>query len=187
MQFSVISTDRLLIRRLTKEDVLRLAAYRNLPEVSRHQSWETYSTEDARNLIEGLEHEEPGKPGGWFQFGVALQAADLLIGDIGLSIDADQPLCGQIGYTFDPEFQRQGYATEAASAVMAWAFTNLSLHRVSAFTDPRNLPSIALMERLGMRKEGHLRESVYHLGEWTDDVVYGILDREWAPPEPVRS
>jgi RimJ/RimL family protein N-acetyltransferase len=53
-------------------------------------------------------------------------------------------------------------------------------HPVVAYCDARNAASAGVLERLGMRLEGHLRESTWAKGEWTDDLAYAVLDREWA-------
>jgi RimJ/RimL family protein N-acetyltransferase len=50
--------------------------------------------------------------------------------------------------------------------------------------DPRNAASVAVLERLGMRREGHMRESTWAKGEWTDDLLYAILDWEWQARQP---
>jgi RimJ/RimL family protein N-acetyltransferase len=66
--------------------------------------------------------------------------------------------------------------------VLALAFTRLGLHRVIARVDARNLPSLRLCERLGMRREAVLRENEWFKGEWTDEVDYALLASEWPPP-----
>ena len=81
----------------------------------------------------------------------------------------------EVGFTLRPEFQGQGYATEAAGALLGYLFGARAKHRVSARCDPRNAASMAVLERLGMRREGHLVESTWAKGEWTDDVLFAIL------------
>ena len=58
----------------------------------------------------------------------------------------------------------------------------LRKHRVYASVDPRNKPSMALLERVGMRKEAYLRQSLFWKGEWVDDVIYALLRSEWPRP-----
>jgi RimJ/RimL family protein N-acetyltransferase len=48
-----------------------------------------------------------------------------------------------------------------------------------ADTDPRNIASWTLLERLGMRREGHLRRSLWFKGQWVDEYLYGMLAEEW--------
>jgi RimJ/RimL family protein N-acetyltransferase len=87
-----------------------------------------------------------------------------------------------IGYCLGEAAWGQGYATEAASAVLQWAFATLDLNRVQAETDTRNAASARVLEKLGFLREGTLREDCVVNGEVSDSWVYGLLRREWRPP-----
>ena len=121
---------------------------------------------------------QPGAPGTDFQFAVGLKADGLLIGDVYFSVEATGRQA-EIGYTLAAEFQGCGYATEAVRGVLGFAFERIGLHRVTAGADPRNLPSLRLLERLGFRREGYSPESYWDGEMWTDDVRYAMLAREW--------
>ena len=177
-RFASLETERLRIRRLRETDLVALVAYRSLPEVAWMQLWEGYDAEEGRRLIRGCSVIEPFAAGDSFQFGVTLKDTDELIGDLYLKLD-EAGKQAEIGYTFVPKFQGQGLATEAVRALMDHAFTKRGLHRIYSATDPRNLPSIQLMKRLGMRQEAHFKESLWFKGEWADDVVFAVLEREW--------
>jgi RimJ/RimL family protein N-acetyltransferase len=84
----------------------------------------------------------------------------------------------ELGFSFDPRHQGNGYATEAARALVDWAFAN-GFHRVYGRLEPRNTASARVLEKLGMRKEGVLVENEWIKGEWQSEAVYAILDREW--------
>jgi RimJ/RimL family protein N-acetyltransferase len=73
-------------------------------------------------------------------------------------------------------------AWPAASSLLGYLFERRRKHRVTACRGARNAASARVLERLGMRREGHLRESTWAKGEWTDDLLYAVLDREWPPP-----
>ena len=91
-----------------------------------------------------------------------------------------------LGYCFDDAEWGHGYATEAARAVLGWAFGTLDLNRVQAETDTRNVASARVLEKLGFVREGTLREDCVVNGEVSDSWVYGLIRREWRPsPEPV--
>ena len=91
-----------------------------------------------------------------------------------------------IGYVYDDAAWGNGYATEAARALLQWAFDALDLNRVQAETDTRNAASARVLEKLGFVREGTLREDCVVNGEVSDSWVYGLLRREWRPPsEPV--
>ncbi|MFD4422403.1 GNAT family N-acetyltransferase [Agromyces sp. NPDC058484] len=105
---------------------------------------------------------------------------DRVIGDVMVRVSSVEHAQLELGWVLHPDFQRRGFAREAAGAVLAFAFETLNPHRVQAFLDARNAASAALCERLGMRREATILEEEYHDGEWTDTAVYGMLRREWA-------
>ena len=75
--------------------------------------------------------------------------------------------------------QGQGYATEAARALLALAFESYGLHRVFGRLEARNVASARVLERIGMRREAHLVENEWIKGEWQSELVYALLAREW--------
>jgi RimJ/RimL family protein N-acetyltransferase len=68
--------------------------------------------------------------------------------------------------------------------MLNYIFGALNKHRVSAGADAENAASIALMERLGMRKEAHFVQNSWYRGQWTDEVQYAILQSEWRARQP---
>ena len=100
-----------------------------------------------------------------------------LIGDIGLHFLA--PFQLELGYSLDPAYQGNGYATEAVRAILVSAFGAWDIHRMTASVDPENMPSVRLLERLGFRKEAHFIASFRVNGEWRDDCIYAMLRAEW--------
>lgn len=87
-----------------------------------------------------------------------------------------------MGYCFAEHSWGHGHATEAAHALLGWAFGTLDLNRVQAETDTRNAASARVLEKLGFVREGTLREDCVVDGEVSDSWVYGLLRREWLPP-----
>ena len=172
--FEAIKTTRLTLRAFEPTDATTLAAYRNHPEVAKLQSWDGYTLEQAQNLIAHVQLLEQPKPDQWYQIAVTLEGT--LIGDFGFKLEDRQ---AELGFSFDPTYQKQGYATEAATALLEFAFSSLKLHRIHAATDPSNTSSIRLLERLGFRQEGHLKQNFWFKGQWVDDLLYGILAQEW--------
>jgi RimJ/RimL family protein N-acetyltransferase len=173
-----IETPRLRLRPLKPGDLSALVAYRALEQVSRWQTWSDYSPATGQQLIEDSLRYPPFTPGQWFQLGVETQPAVQLIGDLYVHLD-DRGDQAQLGYTFDPQYWGRGLALEAVQALLYQAFSAHGLHRVQATTDPRNLPSIRLLQRLGFRQEAHFRQSMWFKGAWADDLVFGLLASEW--------
>lgn len=89
-----------------------------------------------------------------------------------------------LGYCLTEASWGHGYATEAARAVLAWAFDTLDLNRVQAEADTRNIGSARVLEKLGFVREGTLREDCIVNGDVSDSWVYGLLRREWTPDAP---
>ena len=87
-----------------------------------------------------------------------------------------------LGYVLTESAWGRGYATEAAGALLQWAFDSLDLNRVQAETDTRNASSAHVLEKLGFAREGTLREDCVVNGEVSDSWVYGLLKRDWRPP-----
>jgi [ribosomal protein S5]-alanine N-acetyltransferase len=87
-----------------------------------------------------------------------------------------------LGYCLDDAMWGNGYATEAAHALLRWAFDTLDLNRVQAETDTRNVASTRVLEKLGFVREGMLREDCIVNGEVSDTWVFGLIRREWRPP-----
>jgi len=170
-------------------DVDAMFAYRSDPEVCRFQGWEPSSLEDVQHFIDQMQAVTFDTPGTWFQLAVRLRESGELIGDLGVHFSEAEERQVEIGFTITPGHQGRGYATEAVTGLLDFILITLRKHRVFASVDPRNRPSIALLERLGMRREAHFRKSIWFKGEWADDIVYGLLSEEWADrsagPEPV--
>ena len=87
-----------------------------------------------------------------------------------------------LGYCLDDAAWGHGYATEAGHALLEWAFETLDLNRVQAETDTRNVASARVLEKLGFRREGTLREDCVVNGEVSDSWVFGLIRRDWRPP-----
>lgn len=110
---------------------------------------------------------------------LAARADDRLIGAVTLcDIDRAQGRAS-IGYALGHAHWGRGIAREAVSLALAYAFDGLALRRIEADIDPRNDASRRLVERLGFRQEGLLRERWHIAGETCDTVLYGLLAREF--------
>jgi RimJ/RimL family protein N-acetyltransferase len=175
--FTSLDSQSLLLRRFDEEDLLPFLAYLNDPLVARYQSWESYSEQQARDVIQKQKNLDPGVPEEWFTFAVELKAARTLIGHIALKMQ--DPQQAEIGFTFSRQHQGKGLAFEAATCVLDYAFTRLKLHRVTAIADCENERSVALLNRLGMRREGHFIQNIWFKGKWGDEYLYAILREEW--------
>jgi RimJ/RimL family protein N-acetyltransferase len=178
--FSALTTERLVLRRFRPEDLDAFVAYRSDPQIARYQVWEApYLAGQAHQFLQHLQNSHPDTPGEWFQFAVTLRHTDRPIGDCAAHVRSDDSHQAEVGFTLAAEHQGHGYATEAVRRLLHYLLVERGKHRVSATCDDRNTRSAALLERVGMRREGHLLESTWSKGEWTNDLLYAVLRREW--------
>lgn len=181
--FTSIESPRLILRRFADADLEPFLAYLNDPEVARYQSWESYTEEQARDVIEQQKNRSPGRPGQWFTFALELKETGTLVGHVALRMLDDKQ--AEMGFTMARAFHGQGLACEAATRVLDYAFTEMNLHRVAAITDCENEKSAALLERLGMRREGHFIQNIWFKGKWGSEYSYAVLRDEWLKRDVV--
>lgn len=179
----LLDTTRLRLRPFRPTDAEALSAYRSDPLVARFKSWPApVSVAAAASLIREF-NSDPGRPG-WFQYAIELKDDGCLIGDIGVNLHENR-MQADLGFTLARDRQGHGYATEAVSAVLKDRFAG-GLRRMSAECDARNLSSARLLERVGFQLEGRRPAFTWIKGEWTDDLLYGLLaDRAFNPGAPV--
>jgi RimJ/RimL family protein N-acetyltransferase len=179
-----VRTGRLELRPLTSADIDALLTYRGRADVCRFLPFEPMTRARLVERVAGdLGATELAEPGRSLTLGACLADTGQLIGDVVLFYRSAEHAAGELGYVFTPEVSGQGYATEAAAAVLGLAFEVLDLHRVIARLDARNDPSARLAERLGMRREAELRQNEWFKGEWSDEYDYAMLAEEW-PDSP---
>lgn len=85
----------------------------------------------------------------------------------------------EIGWVFNKKYYGMGYASEAAAAVVDYAFITMKLHRIIATCQPENIGSYRVMEKIGMRREGFFRKCIPADDGWWDEYVYSILEDDW--------
>ena len=176
----IITTSRLLIRRFTAADWQDLYEYLSDPAVVFFEPYEAY-TQDA------CQQEAVRRAADVRFWAVALKHSGKVIGNITLTRqDFDT---WELGYVFNARYQGHGYAAESAAAVVENAILHLHARRIIAMCDPKNEKSWKLLERLHMRREGHLHQNVYFKTDgngqplWKDTYLYGILASQWQTPD----
>jgi RimJ/RimL family protein N-acetyltransferase len=145
-----LETRRLEMRRSEPDDAEAISAYRSDPAVRRYQGWERTDPDGIRTQIDEMSGRAPGEPG-WVQLSVRERESGRLVGDVGLSATSDEPGVIEIGYTIDPAFQGRGYATEAVGALVAYALEELGADVIRAYASAKNLPSIRVAEKAGLK------------------------------------
>jgi RimJ/RimL family protein N-acetyltransferase len=179
-----IETERLLLSKLRLQDCRQMFAYRSHPQVTRFQLWRPARIEEVQEMVRKVKQTVFGDMDSWYQLGIFLRNRQELIGDLGMHFLPPDNQQTEIGFTIAPGHQRNGYGTEAVRAALDYLFGTLHKHRVTASVAPENSASRGLLEKIGMRKEGHFRQSVWVNDRWEDDVVYALLSAEWQRGRP---
>ena len=176
-----IRTERLVLRPFADGDLDDLFDLQSRPDVTRFLYWDPRTRDKAaESLDKKVRSTRIEAEGDILSLAVTLAAGGAVIGDLTLVYASATHQQAEIGYLFHPDVGGRGLATEATRVLLGLAFDDLGVHRVSARLDGRNAASAALLERLGMRREAHLRENEWVKGEWTDEVIYAVLAEEWA-------
>jgi len=183
---STVSTERLTLRPATPADAEVTWAYRRLEAVG---EWLTEIPTDLETYRATFTDADR------LAATVIVERDGILIGDLMLRVEdawaqaevADQARGKQVelGWVLDPAHTGKGYATEAVRRLLDYSFTDLRVQRVVANCFLANEASWRLMERVGMRREGHaVAESLHRSGQWLDTVTYAVLATQWQRAEP---
>lgn len=177
-----METARLTLRPFTADDLDDVYAYYSRPDVTRFLFQEPRDREETRLVLARKAQEHVlSDQHRQMVLAVVWREVGRVVGEVNLEWLSQKHRRGEIGFIFNPEFHSRGLATEAAEAMLRVGFEELGLHRIIGRCDARNRPSAALMERLGMRREAHLVHNEMFKGEWADELVFAMLEDEWAP------
>ena len=174
-----IRTERLMLRTYRIDDISTSLEYYADPVVARYIPWEPWSRKVAAEQVNrrirrtGIDKPEAA-------LALVVEHAGGVIGDVVLWAADETHSRGEMGWAFDPSAWGHGYATEAVRALIGVALEHYGMHRVVAQLDARNEASARLCERVGMTREAQLRQDLWAKGEWTDNVIYGLLAEEWT-------
>jgi len=172
----LIETERLLIRKFEPGDWKDLYEYLSDERVVKYEPYDIFTEEGCKN-------EAISRSNNCDFWAVCLNDTKKLIGNIYLSEQNFNTW--ELGYVFNFDYHGKGYAIEAARALVEHAFKNHGARRIVAMCNPLNTPSWKLLEKLGMRREGHLIQNIYfkvnEMGQpiWSDTYEYGVLISEW--------
>jgi len=175
-----VDTPRLILRELEEADAPAAYAWESDPEVVRYQSNDISSIDDTLGYIRRVRLDSAMRPRLLYELGAERRDDGLLLGRVGLRVKRPEHREAEIWFAFRRDLWGQGYAGEAMEALLDLGFGRLGLHRAFGDCDPRNARSARLMEKLGMQREGHLRQNWWLKGEWCDSWIYSVLEEEWA-------
>ena len=178
---TVIETARLYLRHFRNGDEYDLFEYLSEPEVNCFRQMKTDDLAQAQKAVE----ERIGNKNEEF-FAVCLKETGKVIGEVFYCRDKQEDDTVSPCWMFNKKFQGNGYAYEAASALLDYLFGNLSVRRIYAYTEDYNFSCQRLCEKLGMRREGLFKEFISFINnpdgspKYENTIQYAILRKEWA-------
>ena len=165
---------------MRETDLSDFLEYDGDPVLDRFRSRSPFTEDEAKEFIVFQRSLPVGTESEWLYLAVVLESEEKMIGTVCMNLLSRQHQHGEVGWHLNPAYHGQGFATEAASALLEFGFAELDWHRISARCYEGNKPSLRLMERLGMRREALLRETACLMdGEWHNEYGCGILKTEW--------
>ena len=171
-------TERLILREFVAEDAVAVLAYQSDPRYLPYNRWTDRRLEDVEAFVGMFLNQQRERPRIKYQLAITHKPDGVLIGNCGVRKQAADAVEAELGYELAPSHWGHGYATEAARAMLKFAFQELRVHRVAAWCIADNTASARVLERLGMRLEGRLREKENFKGRRWDSLIYGILESE---------
>jgi RimJ/RimL family protein N-acetyltransferase len=175
---NAIKTERLDLRPLDESDFGFIHELRTRPEYYQYENDEAYSDEEiAQQFSAFLEGAKSLPDKGSIQWVVS--NSGVKIGEVHLWCNFPKTREWEIGWHFMIGHWGKGFATEAAKAVLEYAFANFRVNRIMACPNTENTRSLALCERIGMVKEGAVREVRLINNVYYGETIFGILKREY--------
>ena len=174
-----LRTRRLILRDFREDDLDAVHAYGSDPEVSRFMVWGPNTAEDTRAFLDRNLAAQQEWPRPAVCAAVEIAESGRLIGAVELRVKDPANLQGEFGWTLNQDVWGQGYAREAAAALLRQGFEPMGLHRITATCDTRNRKSWRALEKLGLRREALFRRDVRVKGRWRDTYLYAVLKDEW--------
>ncbi|MEP7240206.1 MAG: GNAT family protein [Devosia sp.] len=184
---TLIKTDRLILRPFERADLPAVLEYYSLPDVQRYLDWKARDESEAKEAFNALRKQTRlTRPGDVMTHAIVRKSDGKLIGHISLRWTDATASQGEVRFAVAEPFRRNGFGSEAVRAAMNYAFEEHRLHRIFARTAGKNEASARLLKGLGMRLEAHYREHALFQGEWDEELVFAVLDREWQRGAKVR-
>ena len=176
--FPALTTERIVLRETADRDVEAIFEMESDPVVMRYWSSPPMrELSEARASLERAKQLFPSRVA--LRWAICLRSDDCMLGHVSLFNFSEQNGRAEIGYGLARRHWGRGFMHEALTGVIGCAFGPLGLRRLEADTDPRNLASLRVLERLGFAREGLLRERWKVGDEISDSVITGLLAHEW--------
>ncbi|MBB2745795.1 UNVERIFIED_ORG: RimJ/RimL family protein N-acetyltransferase [Microbispora rosea subsp. rosea] len=173
----IMTRPEIRLRQLQPADIEAVHSWAGLPEVCRYQAWGPNSLPQTRAFVEEAAAAWHVEPQTRFTYAALLHNEVIGMGEFHIrNVTHAQ---GAIQYVTHPRLWRNGLGTAIGRQLLHIGFHQLGMHRVYATCDPRNTASAAVLNKLGMTYEGHLRHTMKLRDGWRDSAIFSILATEW--------
>ncbi|WP_337018233.1 GNAT family protein [Oceanobacillus massiliensis] len=177
--FPIIETERLVLRKVVKEDAKDMLAYLSDKEVVKPMGLEPFQTEE--DVLDEIHwYDTIYNDGTGIRWGIALKDSDKVIGSCGFLNMQTKHYRAEVGYELNKEHWGKGMASEALAAVVAFGFRHFQLERIEALIEPDNIASQKLVERQYFIREGLLRHYEFTCGKFDDLYMYSVIRGDLA-------
>lgn len=176
--FPTMETRRLVLRQLATEDAAALLNYCADPEVNRYLTLDPFQTQaEAVAMIELLKNLFANKQG--IRWAITGKDSGKFLGTCGFHNYKPEHRRIEMGYELDRPFWRQGFMSEALPAILEYAFAQMNSNRVEAFVNAGNVKSTGILEKMGFKLDGVLREYEFARGKFVDQYCYSLLKSDY--------
>jgi ribosomal-protein-alanine N-acetyltransferase len=174
----VLETERLVLREFTPDDWEQVHVYASDADLVKYMDWGPNSEEETKDYINRVILSQQQSPRELYELAITVKENGSVIGGCGLHIEKHAQAA--LGYCLNRHFWGHGFASEAAYALSKFGFGEMKLHRIFATCRPENTASSRVMEKIGMTKEGMLREHFFAKGQWQNSFLYSVLKNEFC-------
>ena len=172
-----LSNERLVLREIIESDWIGVHKYASQEIVCRYQPWGPNTEEESQYFVNQVIKDSRQEPRERFVFAIVYKEKMIGAGEFNIRDHTNR--VGEIAYIVNPDYWGKGIATEVANLLVEFGIEDLKLHRIYATCDPRNIGSSKVLEKVGMVKEGKIREDLLIKDGWRDSLLFSVLEHEW--------
>ena len=174
-----LQTPRLILRDYEPFDLMDIQKYASDPEVVEYMEWGPNTLEDTSRFLADVLKQGRKMPRMNYEMVILEKESNKAIGAVSLRVQSLEHKQADMGYVLNRNYWGTGIMTEAGKAMLEFAFNKLELHRVWAYARTENAASIKVLQKIGMKQEGLLREHLFYKGTWWSSYLYSCLKMDF--------
>lgn len=168
--------ERIILREFIYEDWIDVHNYASLQKVTQYQPWGPNTKEESKKFVAEVINDASMDPRTRYAF--AIEVDSMMVGTGEINVIDFSNKTAELSYIVNPNYWGKNIATDTSKLLIEFGFKTLNLHRIYATCDPRNIASARVLEKVGMTKEGTLRENLKLMSGWRDSYLYSLLVHE---------